>query len=108
MERLQKRTTQKLPFPVSETSTSRKKNEFCKQLNQKKIDIEITGEDLLYCLQAIRGLAPGEIKKNSKYICALLRTWFNRHYASAQGPLAGHLRRTICWIDEALYMKEAL
>jgi len=106
IDRLQKRTTQKLPIPVSETSTSKKKKEFCQQLNQKKIDTEITGEDLLYCLQAIRGLTPGEIKKNSKYICSLIRTWFNKHYAAAHGPLADHLRRAICWIDEALYMKE--
>ena len=64
----------------------------------------LTGKELEYCLQAIRGLTADEVKSNSKYIRELLRNWFNKHYASAKGPLADNLRRAICWVDEALNM----
>ena len=106
IDRIQKKNTQELPIPENEKYSSKKKNDFIQNLKQKKVSIEITGEDLSYCLQAIRGLEPVEIKKNSKYLCTLLKTWFNKHYTTAQGALANHLRRTICWVDEAIYMKE--
>lgn len=108
INRLQKSTTQRVNIPQNEKLTSKKKRDFARLLLQKKVNIEITGEDLIYCLQAIRGLHTDEIRKNSKYLFMLLRKWFNLHYASAEGSVADHLRRAICWIDEALYMNEAL
>jgi len=108
VNRMQKRTTQKLHIPENEKVASQMKRDFAKLLLKRKVNFEITGEDLIYCLQAIRGLSSIEVRKNSTYLRALLKAWFNAHYALAEGSVADHLRRAICWVDEALYMKEAL
>ncbi len=59
-----------------------------------------------YCLQAVGCMGIDEIRSNSKCIKALLRNWFNKHYASAESLLADNIRRSICWVDEALNMEE--
>jgi hypothetical protein len=46
-----------------------------------------------------------EINKNSDYLLNLLEYWFNLHYANADGPIADNIRRAICWLDEALFLK---
>jgi len=73
----------------------------------KNIKSDLTGKELENCLQALRSLTPEDVKNNSAYLRGLLKTWFNKHYASAQGSLAGNLRRAICWVDEACYMEGA-
>jgi hypothetical protein len=103
VERITNGSVQKIALPTGETSTARKKRAFGEQLTNKTVDTELSNDDLVYCLQTIRGLSPTEVLSNSAYLSGLLRAWFNKHYASAQGALADNLRRTICWIDEAIY-----
>lgn len=104
IERLKSGNTQELTIPNGSTAAATKKRKYAEALRSKEGNAGLTGKELEYCLQAIRGLTADEVKSNSKYIRALLRTWFNRHYASAKGPLADNLRRAICWVDEALNM----
>jgi len=104
IERLKSRNTQKLAIPSGSTPAATKKRKYAESIRTKKVDTTISGKELEYCLQAIRGLTADEVKSNSEYIRDLLRTWFNKHYASAKGTLADNLRRAICWVDEALYM----
>ena len=92
-------------LPKNESATSKKKKIYIQEIKKKKVDVSLTEKDLVHCLQAIRGLTSEEVKKNSKYLRELLKTWFNKHYASAHGALAENLRRAICWVDEALYKK---
>lgn len=106
IERLTSGNTQKLVIPNTSTSAATKKKKYVKLLCNKKVDESIVGEELQYCLQAIRGLTVSEVESNSKYVRDLLRNWFNKHYASAKGPLADNLRRAICWVDEALHMSD--
>jgi len=94
---------QKVALPTGDSATARKKRSFVEQLASKSVDTELSNDDLLYCLQTIRGLSATEVASNSPYLSGLLRTWFNKHYSSAQGALADNLRRAICWIDEAIY-----
>jgi hypothetical protein len=101
--RLEKANTQQISISVGKTSSATKKRKFADSLCREKVNREISGKDLEYCLQAIRGLSAKDVKTHSNYLRALLRTWFNQHYSSAKGPLADNLRRAICWIDEALY-----
>lgn len=107
IKRLRDGTTQQLPLTTVDTPAAKKKREFAKQLLDGSVDENLSGDDLKYCLQAIRGLSAEDVETHSKSLCELLRLWFHRHYGSANGTLADSLRRATCWIDEALYMKDA-
>lgn len=85
---------------------STKKREYADSLRERRLSTDLSENDFVYCLQAIRGLSVDEVKTNSKYLRGLLRNWFDKHYASAKGPVANHLRRAICWVDEALNMED--
>jgi hypothetical protein len=104
LERISNGSVQKIALPTGETPAARKKRDFVAKLASKSIDTELTNDDLLCCLQTIRGLSAPEVSSNSLYLRGILRGWFNKHYSSAQGALADNIRRAICWIDEALYM----
>lgn len=104
IERLKSGNTQALAIPNGSTSAATKKRMYAEAFRDNKTITEIAGEELGYCLQAIRGLTADEVNSNSKSIREFLRTQFNKHYASAKGPLADNLRRAICWVDEALNM----
>lgn len=106
IERLKSGNTQELAIPNGSSAAATKKRKYAEALRSNKVSADLTGQELVYCLQAIRGLVADEIKSNSKYIRELLRNWFNKHYASAKGPLADNLRRSICWVDEALNKKD--
>lgn len=106
LERLESGNTQELAIPNLSTLSANKKRNYAEALCNHMINPDITGKELEYCLQAIRGLSRVEVKSNSKYIRNILRIWFNKHYASAKAPLADKLRRAVCWIDEALNMKD--
>lgn len=104
IDRLKSRKTQNLEIPNGNTSTAIKKRRYAVRLCDRQVKLDLDEEDVVYCLQAIRGLSVKEVESNSEYIRKLLRIWFNKHYASAKGPLADNLRRAICWVDEALNM----
>jgi hypothetical protein len=106
IKRITDETTQSLAPPTGDTTTARKKREFKEQLTRNCVDLSLSEKDLEHCLQTIRSLSDEEISAHSVYLRELLRTWFNKYYASAKGPLADNLRRTICWIDEALFREE--
>ena len=106
IERLKNGTTQELAIPNGSTSAATRKRTYAKALLNKKVNTDLSGKELEYCIQAVRGLTADEVKANSKHIREILRTWFNRHYAAAKGPLADNLRRSICWVDEALNMRD--
>ena len=108
IERLESRKTQELVISNVNTSAATKKRKYAEALRNKMVNTNIAGKELEYCLQAIRGLKRHEVNSNSKYIRDLLRTWFNRHYASAKGSLADNLRRAICWVDEVLNMRDCI
>lgn len=102
IDRLRNLKTQQLSIPDVNTVSANKKREYKKRILDRQINNNIDGKELIYCLQAIRGLQKDEILSNSEYIRELLRIWFNKHYAAAKGQLADNLRRAICWIDEEL------
>jgi hypothetical protein len=104
IERLKNGDTQQLAISSANTPAATKKRQYAKALRNRKVDAALSGNELEYCLQAMRGLTTNDVKSNSKYLRDLLRTWFNKHYASARGALADNLRRSICWVDEALNM----
>jgi hypothetical protein len=106
ISRLESNDTQKQEITSSDTHPARAKRGFIQQLLQHKVDINLNGEDFIYCLQSIRGLTESNIRENSDYLRGVLQNWFNRHYSSADSSIIDNLRRAICWIDEALYKTE--
>ncbi len=103
IERIREGMTQNLTLPKADTATTREKRNYLEQLMGHCVDPSLSEKNLEYCLQAIRCLSIEDISSHSKYLCELLKTWFNKYYASARGSLADNLRRAICWVDEALY-----
>ena len=103
IDRLRRGGTQYLPISKSITEISTKKQSYADQLKKHNLNRDMTGKELEYCLQAIRGLSRDSVQKHSKYIRDLLRFLFSRHYGTAVGSVADNLRRAICWVDEALY-----
>lgn len=107
LTRLESGTTQNLQPPKGDIPSSKKKKKYMEALKKKTVNQNISGKDLEYCLQAMRSLSYEEVIAKSKYLREILRLWFNKYYSTANSSLADNLRRTFCWIDEVLYMKEA-
>lgn len=105
LERLEKKKTEYTPISSSASESSVRKRNFTEAIKKHSVDNKIHGTDLKYCLQAVRGLQPEEVRTHSKYIRNLLKIWFNMHYTSPDSQIPDLLRRAICWIDEALHTK---
>ena len=105
LERLRLMKTQQVALHDNKSDISSKKQKYARLLRKQKLVHELEIEELGYCLQALRSLSPNDVKKNSGYLRDLLKVCFNKYYTSVGGGLADNLRRSICWVDEALYMK---
>ncbi len=104
LHRLRTKKNQQTTMPSTDRGSGPKKMEFVAQAKAHTISEKLTGAELKHCLQALRTLTPAQVKKNSKYLRTLLKLWFNKHYTSNDGAIADNLRRTICWLDEAIFM----
>ncbi len=105
IERLRVGEDQVMTNPTGDTKAAKKKRTYLHMANTKKLPEDLEEQELIYCLQAIRTMKKDDVKRNSKYLRQRLKQWFNKYYMSRDGRTADNLRRTICWIDEALYMK---
>lgn len=103
IKRISEETTHKMELSTGDSSAVTKKRNYLKQLIDNCVDKSLSNENFTYCLQAIRLLTPEEVSKHDVYLRELLKNWFNKHYASAKGPVADNIRRAICWLDEAMY-----
>ncbi len=102
-ERISKGLSQMIPIPDNIEVSTRKKKEIVLHIKKEKIRKDIIEDDTIYCLRAIRGLNPDEVKRHFAFIRNILKEIFCKKYASADSGLAGELRRAICWVDEALF-----
>jgi len=103
IERLETDESEFLPLSLSTRPATARKHIIADQLRREEVADSVYGTDLEFCLQAIRSLSQDDIKSHSEYLRKLLKTWFLKHYSSASGAIASHMRRAICWVDEALY-----
>lgn len=62
-------------------------------------------DNLKYCLDAILCLTDDEIKVHKVYICSTMLRIYKAMYESASPQTATSMRKAICRIDEALYLK---
>lgn len=103
IERLEKNIVQYMTIPNTNSRSSDEKRSNLEKLLLHTIDGSVQGKILEHYLQAIRYMKPSQISDHNGYLRNLLEIWFNKHYASLEGAIADNLRRTICWVDEALY-----
>lgn len=87
-----------VPGPVSAAATKRK--EFREMILSGRAFDGASPTDLRYAMQAVRSLGVSEIDKG--YLLALLKRWFDRHYADRRLNLAQDLRLAICHVDKTL------
>lgn len=106
IDRLKNEKTQALSIPNTSTESAARKRTFALGLRRKTVEDSVCEQDLVSCLQAMRGLTAKEVRGRSRYLRKLLGIWFNRHYASTEGAIADNLRRAICWLDEALHLED--
>ncbi|MEZ5357840.1 MAG: hypothetical protein R3F48_03350 [Candidatus Zixiibacteriota bacterium] len=103
LERLKGNNSNYFRLPSKDGRTYEEKSEFVAQALNENLNRKLSGKKLIYCLQAIRSIEPNAISRKSKYLRKLLLEWFNKYYSNSDSNLAHNLRRTICWLDEALY-----
>ncbi len=61
------------------------------------IDPKMPFQDLMEALQTIRTLERDEI--NDRYLCNLLKEWFDEYHSSYSSDLRDKIRRAICYVD---------
>ena len=103
IDRLKKKSTQRIVLLNHNTEVSKRKAEFIENIKAERLEPELNGKELEYCLQAIRSLTHEEVIQHKTFLLNILKFLFNRNYTSGSSILADNLRRAICWIDEALY-----
>jgi len=103
IERLESDRSERLPLSLSTRPATTRKYAIADSLRREEVTDDISGEGLDLCLQAIRSLSQEDVKSHSEYLRRILKTWFSKYYSSASGVTASHMRRAICWVDEALY-----
>jgi hypothetical protein len=108
IERLSSGRLQYHPIRNTRTAACSQKQNFAAQIKKEQLVKDVNEEELVYCLQAIRGLLVEEIESHSQFVRGLLKYWFNKYYNVAKGAIVDELRRAICWVDEALYGGEEL
>lgn len=86
-----------LPIPVTQSTASKKKREYRQKVIDKTLNEELTPEDIMYALRAIRTLEPGSL--DPKYLFPFLQHWFDDYFANRKVDVVGDLRKTICYLD---------
>lgn len=104
MERLRGKTIELSPIPTLNTQASIKKGEYRKAWENENVDpIE---SELNYCLGALLSLHDDIIKEHEKYIRERLLVIYNNFYESAKSTVATAIRKSICRVDEVLYLQK--
>ena len=105
LERLASDDHLALSLPSETRDSGRAKNRYRQLLLQGDVAESVPISDLHYVLQAIRTLAPNQIR--ARYLRDRLKTWFDKFYAHNDGALADDLRRSIAFLDRVLNREEA-
>ena len=105
--RLVQHTKQWLRVSAYDSIIAIAKRKYQQEIRDKTIDLEkIGGQQLIYCVQSVRGFSLEELKSSSDIIFEFLLKCFDLHYEDSVPWVADNIRRAICWVDEALFMGE--
>lgn len=90
--------------PTTKTYAGQEKLKYRKQWIKEEVDVTAV-EGLKYCLEALLSLSDTEIGEHEKYIRICLWEIFQENYEKADGNVASLIRKTICRVDEVLYLE---
>ncbi|WP_417084829.1 ATP-binding protein [Evtepia gabavorous] len=103
IERLDGRYISQINLPSSKTSPAMKKLEYRQEWLDGKIPDNIP--DIQYCVESLLYLTDEEIEIHQQYIRLTLLRIYKNSYENVSPIIASNLRKAICRIDEALYLK---
>lgn len=89
--------------PLSKTQVGAEKEKFRQQWLTESIPERIEG--LGHCLDALCCLSDEDLINHKQYIRKTMLKIYNEEFAKAPHTLASNIRKTICRIDEALYLE---
>lgn len=87
------------------STASKKKREYLNSILEESLIIPNNESELKYCLIAIKGLEPSQIKKQKEYILNIMYEIYSNYFNSQPfSSIKPEFRYALCWLDEALYM----
>ena len=103
IERLEGKRIEQGVLPDVETAASSQKRQYrLKWLNE---NIDLSQVDLNRCVQAFLCLTTDEIREHDTYIRQVFKNIFTAYYETSNSAIASMIRKSICRIDEALYLE---
>lgn len=107
ISRIEGTTVPVLNLPQTHTEAGKKKAFYREQwINESSTILENPETDIKYCVEAIFYLTNTEITEHSSFIKLTLLKIYEHHYEKSSATLASNIRKAICRVDEALYLKE--
>ena len=106
IERLQGKTIKQVIITEKATKASTLKAKYREMWNAECI--VVTEEELNYCFEALQSLDDEEIKKHEEYIRKTLLELYRNYYEKANPNVITKMRKSICRVDEVLYLSEVL
>lgn len=104
IKRLNGKKVEKINPPTTSTKAGKYKNQYRSQWLAEKIPDRI--DEIGYCIEALLCLEKAEIQEHNSYIRAQVLKIYNAMYEKASSATASNIRKAICRIDEALYLKD--
>lgn len=103
IERLEGKRVEKSSLPDVETKASAEKRQY--MLKWLGESLNLSQADLNRCIQAFLCLTDDEIREHNTYIRQVFKSIFTTYFEMANSTIASMIRKSICKIDEALYLE---
>ena len=103
IERLEGKRIEQGVLPDVETAASTEKRQYMsKWLNES---IDLNQFDLNRCIQAFLCLTADEIRAHDAYFRQIFKEIYTTSFETANPTIASMIRKSICKMDEALYLE---
>lgn len=90
----------------SNSIASNAKNKYRQAIIDNSLELPVDEKNMKYCIMAFRMLTAIEVQESKDYILEqIFKIYTDYFYNSKYNAIKPEFRYTLCWIDEALYMK---
>lgn len=106
IKRVEEKKIDYIEIKSTDSYASKEKQKYAKLIYSGKLTFNNhwNEKDINYLLQAIRGIHKKTVQNKESSLRALLLEIYNNWFTNEHATLRNYFRRTICWIDEALYL----
>lgn len=106
VKRVEEKKIDYMEIKSTDSNASKEKQKYVNLIYSGKITFNNhwNENNINYLLQAICGIHKEAVQNNESSLRALLLEIYNNWFTNGHATLRNHFRRTICWIDEALYL----